>query len=402
MVFEPVLRFAVTSDVHCKEDSDTECVRFENGMKMALDYSSSQSYKKLDAVYVVGDFANHGEEGEMVLFKDILDRVLPEDTQRILTMASHEYMNGGEEPAHEKFARIFCQIPDLHNVINGFHFISITTERGCRILDEKQEWLKTQLKIAAADDPHKPIFVFQHPHLSGTVYGSINWGEDDIISILMDYPQVIDFSGHSHAPINDPRSIHQKHFTSFGTGSFSYFELDEFDKENTVPPAAEKCAQFLIVEVDSAFRVRVIPVDVLSGKFFNDGALIDKPWEPDMFIYTDKRYADAEKPVFPDNTEIILSYENGCLRLDFPQAYAGAERSDSYIITVRSEKDGHVICRKSVFSYYYLFDMPETMTCFIPLELDAGDYYIEIVAQGFWNNYSEKLCAYLFVNDEDD
>jgi hypothetical protein len=83
------------------------------------------------------------------------------------------------------------------------------------------------------------------------VYGSINWGEDDIIAILNDYPQVIDFSGHSHAPINDPRSIHQKYITSLNTGSLSYFELDEFDlMYGTVPPDAKQCAQFYIVEVN--------------------------------------------------------------------------------------------------------------------------------------------------------
>ena len=49
----------------------------------------------------------------------------------------------------------------------------------------------------------------------------------EFAEILKNYPQVVDFSGHSHVPINDPRSIHQKHFTALGTGSLSYFELDD-------------------------------------------------------------------------------------------------------------------------------------------------------------------------------
>lgn len=392
MEFKPVLRFAVTSDVHCKADSDTERKRFSKGMRFALSYAASEEYPSLDAVVVVGDFANHGEENEMRLFKGLLDE-LPESTRRILTMASHEYMGeGGEEGAHRKFASIFAQQPDLHSVINGFHFISVTTERGCRILDGKKEWLKAELKKAAEDGPEKPIFVFQHPHLSDTVYGSINWGEDDIISILMDYPQVIDFSGHSHAPVNDPRSIYQKHFTSFGTGSFSYFELDEFDKPDTVPEDAHLCAQYLIVEADAAGRVRVLPVDVLTEKFFNEGAFIEKPWEPDSFVYTDERYKTAKKPEFPVNAKAEVVYENGVLGVSFPQAYAGEERSDCYYMTLRNAS-GRVLYRKGAFSSYYLNDMPDPFTFSFKAELAPGDYTLETVAQGFWKNTSEKMIT---------
>jgi hypothetical protein len=103
----------------------------------------------------------------------------------------------------------------------------------------------------------------------GTVYGSANWGEDELTDILMNYPQIIDFSGHSHAPINDPRSIHQRHFTCLGTGTLSYFELDEFDKYyGTIPPGNDRAAQMLFVEADADMRVRVYPYDLITSNFF--------------------------------------------------------------------------------------------------------------------------------------
>ena len=34
---------------------------------------------------------------------------------------------------------IMKQEPDNHIVINGFHFISVTTTRGCKFSDEKRE-----------------------------------------------------------------------------------------------------------------------------------------------------------------------------------------------------------------------------------------------------------------------
>lgn len=398
MDFSPILRFAVVSDIHYKAGQMTEVERFERGMDFLYSYASSCEYKAVDALYVVGDFANRGEEPEMLQFKASLEKVIDRNTVVNLSMASHEFMSAGEEGAHEKFARIFGQTPDTHRVINGFHFISLTTERGCRILEEKQSWLSAEMKKAAEEDFRKPIFVFQHPHLSDTVYGSINWGEDDIISILADYPQTVDFSGHSHAPINDPRSVHQRHFSCFGTGSFSYFELDEFDKiYGTVPPDANLCGQFLIVEVDAENRVRVIPVDALTCHFFNDGALIGVPSDPDTFTYTDRRYKEAGTPVFPDSAVVGARYADGKLFVSFPQAKDGEERVDGYVITVRENGSGRILARKAFFSSYYLYDMPQEMKAEFSIDLPAGEYILEVVANGFWKNDSEKLIKELTI-----
>ena len=94
------------------------------------------------------------------------------------------------------------------------------------------DWAKEELKKAAEDDPTKPIFVQQHYHITNTVYGSDLWGTDVFTSILNKYPQVIDFSGHSHYPINDPRSIWQGRFTALGCGTLAYFELEFLQETN--------------------------------------------------------------------------------------------------------------------------------------------------------------------------
>ena len=387
-----VLRFIACSDLHFKEDVDTEPARFKSGMEMAYDYAAKQDYNKIDALYVVGDFANRGSEGEMRLFKRYADEFVHPETQMVVTMASHEYFSPDkEEGAHKRLHEIFHQEPDLHKVINGFHFISVTTERGCRIFDKKKAWIRDQLKLAAADEAKRPIFFFQHPHLTDTVYGSIGWGEDDIIPILMDYPQIIDFSGHSHAPINDPRSIHQKYFTSVGCGSLSYFELDEFDYlDGTVPLDKEYCAQFLIVEVHDDHSVTIKPFDILSGRFFNDGYFVETPWEPKSFIYTEERYKTACKPEFAANTLFDIFYSDQKLHLVFDQALSIPERPDCYTVIIRSTSDGHVVKQATVPSSYYIFDMPAKKS--IDLDFDEkGAFTAELYAKGFWKNVSDPL-----------
>ncbi|MCR5781954.1 MAG: metallophosphoesterase [Clostridia bacterium] len=386
--FKPILRFLIMSDVHIHENKDCrELVRLDKGMKDAYAYADSQEYKPLDAIFVVGDFANSGKETEMLNFKEVFDANIRPETYYYFTVASHEYGSGIEE-THERMRRIFKMEPDLHKVIKGYHFIMVTPDHGCRFEQPQKAYAAAELKKAFDDDADKPIFFFQHPHVTGTVTGSVYWGEDDLTPILMNFPQVIDFSGHSHAPVNDPRSIHQRHFTCLGTGSLSYFELDEFDKYYyTFPEDKEKQAQFLIAEVDADNRVLIRAFDILTGKFFPCDRLIEPPFEPENFRYTDERYNTTVRPYFEDNAGISTVKTAEGLLVTFDQAKIDEDMIDDYKLTIRRASDNKIVRQICAWSHYYLMEMPDTVT--IPVfGLDAGRYTAEVQAQGFWNNKS--------------
>lgn len=387
--FEPVLRFVASSDIHYNREDPSRLRNYERGIDLAYKYAASQPYNKLDALYVVGDFADNGSDDQFEDFRKTLDTCVKPETKWMLTMASHEYFRDGGEPvAIERLKQIMGLNPDNHIVINGFHFISVTTTRGCKFSDEKREWIKKELDIAAKDDPFKPIFFFQHPHIQGTVYGNVYWGEDEITDILMNYPQIIDFSGHSHAPVNDPRSIHQQHFTCVGTGSFKYFELDEFDKVyGTVPPNEKNAAQYIVVEADAKGRVLIKPYDVITERFFGYEWLIETPWEPDSFKYTDARYLTDVKPYFADDAELEFAVEDDSVNVKFDQAKIDEDRVNDYKVTIRRKADRAIVKQVCFWSRYYLNDMPETIEQKIT-ELEKGDYVAEVTARGFWNNKS--------------
>ncbi len=387
-----VLRFIACSDLHFKEDVTTEHERFQKGMECAYAYAATQAYQKIDAVYFVGDFVNSGSEGEMRVFKKYMDSCVRPETQKVLMLASHEFFSPDKEAgALSRLRNMFRQEPDQHRVIGGYHFISVSTEKGCRIGEEKKEWIARELQAAAKEDPFKPIFFFQHPHITNTVYGSICWGEDDIIPILMNYPQIIDFSGHSHAPINDPRSIHQRYFTCVGTGSLSYFELDEFDfLHGTIPDDKAYCAQFHIVEVLEDHTVVIKPFDILSGRFFNDGYVVEKCWEPQSFIYTDARYVTAKRPVFAADTPVSVRKEGEGLHIEFGQALSDEERPDSYTVVIKSRSDGHTVKQFCVPSSYYLYEMPEKISVKLPFD-ETGRFTAYIKANSFWRTSSDPI-----------
>ena len=393
--FQPCLRFMVVSDIHIQDEHSVERERFEKAIRDAYSIArSNKYYQKLDALCMVGDFATRGTPTQFKAARDIVDaNVDLNETQVIASIASHEFMHDGVEAGYKNFQEIFGGTPDTHAVINGFHFVSITPSQGCNYHDDKKEWMAKELKAAAEDGRKKPIFVFQHPHNSGTVYGSILWGEDDLIPIYMHYPQIIHFSGHSHAPINDPRSIHQQHFTSLGTGTLSYFELDEFDKiYSTIPTNKEKAAQMLIVEVDEQNRVRVYPYDVLSGNFFPYVWEIDTPSDPTTFKYTGERYKTTAAPYFNDgDVPMISDVTDTSFRVDFKQANPAEcdKYVNSYDIIVKNAEND-IIRQYSIWSEYYFYDMPETLGVDVNDLTADSDYTVEIRANSFWMTSSKE------------
>ncbi len=388
--FNPVLRFLVVSDVHYEDERTVERERMEKALETAYRLAEGQDYNKLDAVYVVGDFANSGSPAQMKAFKDTIDNYIKPETVWNVSLASHEFGFDGEEGAVKRLKDIFELEPNTHRVINGFHFISVGCTRGCHFDEPQRAFALSALKRARKDSPKKPIFFFQHPHISGTVYGSVNWGEDELNDILCNFPQIIDFSGHSHAPINDPRSIHQRHFTCLGTGTLSYFENDEFDKYyTTLVPGKEKAAQMLIVESDAQNRVRVYPYDLITDNFFPFVWRIDEPSNPQSFIYTDERYKSTIAPYFDENAVVeVQKLTENSVRVKFPQAKIKKEYVNDYNIYVKDEL-GNIVANKNIWSEYYFYNMPEFLTVDFE-ELEKGNYHIEIFANSFWAVKSKK------------
>lgn len=396
--FIPKLRFMVVSDLHYQDEHTVQRDYFEKAVGLAYEYAKKSSdHQLLDALFVVGDLANTGTEIQMQAFNESLKKTVRPETDVTLAIARHEFICEGEAAAYEKFRRIFQMEPDVHKKINDFHFISLCTTGSDRFDDAKKAFAHDALQIAVKDDPKKPIFFFQHPHIQDTVYGSMAWSNDDLMPLLMNYPQVVNFSGHSHAPNNDPRSIHQKHFTTVGTGTMFYFEGDEYDKiYGPVPPNKnrqlsneEGSAQMLIVEVDALGRVKIMPYDVITEQFYPLSWVIEKAWDPSTFIYTDARYRNPEKPYFNpsaaiDITEILAD----AVTFTFDQATIDKEYVNSYDMTITRVVDDVIVRKVSIWSEYYYMDMPETLTQKIDQLESATEYLLTISANSFWKTAS--------------
>ena len=404
--FNPIFRMIVCSDIHFGESTlhpenyayrGQEYDRFEQAIRYAYAYADGCEYQTVDAFCAVGDFITTGQEFEMVDFKASLDRVIRKETDITLTMASHEYFHDGVENANERLARIFGQEPMRHTKIKGFHIIGLSTDDRCQTGVEKQEWLRRELAAAHADDPKKPIFFMFHPQFQNTVYGSaVLWRTANITRITMNHPQVISFSGHSHAPLHDPRTVHQKHFTAFGTGAIIGLSLCNADRMPIVQTPTLGQSQLQIVEADADGRVRVLPMDGTNGKFLREGWVVEKPYDPDSFIYTDARYDAAQKPTFPEDAKLTASYADGKLTVSVTQASDGDERVPGYHFAVKGS-DGMIWRQFGICSGYYLCDMPPVAEYTVDLEAPAGEYTVVCRAYSFFDKISDPIVTKITV-----
>lgn len=356
--FTPVVRFAVCSDVHLNGEPDqAAAIRMGELFDDSYAYAeSSGTYKSLDAVLVVGDFATNGKAEEYQLFNEIVDAHKKDNTQILTVLGNHEfieYRDVDASVAYDVYKEYIYPEVDRHDVIGGYHFIGVSYNPDGKKFTKKLSWLKEQLDIAKADDPTKPIFVYQHPHPFGTVYGSVNWGQPELRTVLDAYPQIVDFSGHSHYCSADPRSIWQGAFTAINTGSLSAYmsNLNYVDGDEDAPGES---GGFWMVEADADGNVRLQLYDIVNHMFFPeiDYFLTDLSKVTDRPYNWDNRIRFDTAPTFPEDAAISISRDNlGNAVLSFPDA-AGYYEAENYKISIQKEGKLRAVWDDTVVSDY--------------------------------------------------
>lgn len=366
--FDTVLRFIVTSDNHVSTPTSTTAQRLKKLFASSYRYADAQPYNKIDAFVAVGDLTNNGNAGECHSWMNVVKSSIREETQILTVAGNHEYYGTGTADGYLK--AIDSEL-NKHLVINGYHFIGISTVKEGDY-SASLDWLKGELASANADDASKAIFTFQHHHIFNTVYTSTSWSavqSAELDKIYSVYPQVINFSGHSHAPINNPASVYQEDYTLFGTGTLYYFEMAPGMTYGTIPPNSDQAAQFHIVEVSSDNRVRVLPYNLLTDDFFKtpDGSkqliyTIDDVTDKSKWLYTAERKLKTNAPEFASDATVTVGKATyNTLDITIPQA-TDDDCVYSYKIRVTPSADSGKTLEFNYYSEYYFEPMPETLT----------------------------------------
>lgn len=404
--FAPVFRFAVASDVHIKEDDPANAERFAKLFETAYRYSDAHpTYTSLDAVLLAGDNCNTGSDGEYAILNRVVRNNLREGTQFVPIMGNHEYRDGGPEG----YERNMDTPLDLHVTVKGFHIIGISPAKGGGAPQtiRQAQWMYRELRKAQADDPQKPIFTMQHGHIWNTVYVSRSWfthASVPLHTVYSQFPQVINFSGHSHGPVNHPLSIWQNSYTQVGTGTMNYFEMEDDIGEETVPDGASRAAQYTIVEVDAQNRVRLMPFDILTEDFIKTPATtddpdkplirqIDKPSDPSSFVYTSARRKTAGTPWFAEGAAVTVETAADRATVTFDRAEDN-ECVYAYAVEVR-EKDNpqKLAAARNVYGEYYFEPTPAKQNCTIEGLKPGKEYVVSVTPMNVWLQKGESIRA---------
>ena len=303
--FEPVLRFVVGSDVHVVSQGDAKDVKLQKMLAQSYDIAvnSGNHYENLDAVVLVGDIGDNGRDAEWRAVKNTLDNGLDYDeTKAIVTMGNHEFYED-KTTAVDRFEDVFgAGTAEAHYVINGYHFIIVAPDADSRngfdYNADTAAWVEQQLKIAQADTgKDKPIFVFQHIGNQNTVIGTSQYAGEQAATILESvyrkYPQVVNFSGHSHCPLNDEASILQEYYTALGTGTLNYSTRTMVNGEYIDMSNRYSIAQNYVVEVDADSNTRIRMWDINKNDYVGETYLIES-YTPSGFVYTRDRYDESD------------------------------------------------------------------------------------------------------------
>jgi 3',5'-cyclic AMP phosphodiesterase CpdA len=353
-------RFAVISDTHFENNiGEGAAVKVPRALKNLL-----WKHPQPDAIFVVGDITHRGRPEQyaqlLSVFGDSTN--VPKGTAVYFMMGFQHDRSGS---IHQENYLLGTHQP-LHQYINikGYPFITIS--EGGRHPSEYNEsvkaWLSEKLEDAAKNYPDKPIFVFTHIPPLSTCYGSGpgGWGTDMFSEILNKYPQIVIFSGHSHYPIGDPRSIHQGIFTAVNTGSTSDSSVAKgILVKGEEPPFNELVTEGLLVDVLSNGNIEIERWDTYRNEEILPRWLVQAPHDGTKFTYTDNRDG-LPAPVFSPDAKPKVTFEKDSCLVSFAQA-TDNEVVQHYLIEII---DGtKVIASNKVFSLFYLnSQMPGTLS----------------------------------------
>ena len=224
----PRLRFGVVSDTHVT--TPESCAMTEKAFR----YFRSRG---ADAVMVPGDLTDWGVRSGFEYFKATWDKVFAEtDVVPLFCTGNHDYngwyypdmtmemhANGySEDESLDKigfdgeWGRIFNEkfAPIRIRSVKGYSFVSCEYRCPQRLA----EWMVLNRGSLGQG---RPFFYFQHAPIGGTT-GDGPRKADDVFAALKEFPNAIAFTGHTHHPFNDERSIWQGDFTAIAAPSLSY------------------------------------------------------------------------------------------------------------------------------------------------------------------------------------
>ncbi|MCQ2815239.1 MAG: metallophosphoesterase [Bacilli bacterium] len=313
-------------------------------------------------------------------------------------------------------------VPTYYKVINGIPFLNISgiNSNGTistELYTELENWLN---EIKQIDSVKKggPIFVEYHYALSTSMTHGQGQGPDSVTleTLLADTPNAVVFTGDTHYPGINERSINQVNFTTINLGSSSYSRMPQksavvCDGYYNIDGNGSKISDKMLdnVNFDYAYTPTIQVVDVSEDhsftvdKYFTDienpARKVGETWRiPAIkskanFTYTNDRFQNqkASEDLYgakglswetTDEVRFGVDKVNNQMTVLFPDV-SKYHFCEHYKITVNGSKSYDVVsnyykyCETKQDNYYILKDIPV-----------AENYSVKVEAYDFFDNVS--------------
>ncbi len=374
-------RFFVGSDTHIGRNNDAS-----KKLTNALD----AFYKvdpDADGVLLVGDVTNNGADSEYDTLMGVVNASEFGEAGKVeLSMGNHEFNNASN--AVDRFETKTEQ--DSSEVIyynNEGGTVTASASAGDGLVvtviklsannyggdyTDNYDMVKTALETSTSKNVNAPIIVMGHHGIANTAYVTNEWKgnygegtEEDMVALFKQYSQVIHISGHSHATLEDARSIYQDDgYTAIQDGTIgAYFEnesgkVDPDDGDSATRPAdSEIASQALRIDVLEDGTVKIYRMNLTTGEYMYE----DEPWTfkvngEEELPYTANR--TSGQPTFAEGASVSQGEVDGkTIHVQFPAAEpasgANNDMVHEYQITLTPKNGGDAVT-KSVFSDYYM------------------------------------------------
>ncbi|MCQ2770505.1 MAG: hypothetical protein MJ236_01735 [Clostridia bacterium] len=431
-----VFSFGAISDVHIanNNDNDEASQKFLSALKQLKEKAAEQDKDGIDAIFTAGDLIDTRQIVQMQQYKKIYESVFDVTEVPNLYCLGHyhddNWTSAANNPDRNNFITVFGENfylnevePDRvktgnrHSAVTAddgtvYHVIALepiaigpnqdnTAKTGYTIYsNETKTWLDQTLKTITEENPDQYVFILNHAMIYDTVYGSdlgTYWYTEDLTSILSKYPQVVTFSGHLHFPLNDPRSVMQGAFTSFGTGAVRYMAIENGGYQDmagkTTMNDRYEFSQGLLIQLDVNGNLRATRMDFYNKSTIGDPWIISHPTEDNSHLLKYSRSGRSETNTAPEIKSMTIEQAPAKGGISCTLAFTGVDDEFVHDYTIVLYRNGVQRREFKILADFYKHpktsDMKAEWKQLLGVLSTNYEYKVTVIAKDSWGLVSE-------------
>ena len=399
------IRVGLLSDVHINANDTEQTIRFERAL-------NALKLRGVDVVLISGDLQEHtGGVGAvdaiesyaaswLKVFPNNTNDLTGEHVEPVFIYGNHDKTLVTDQYWPESLGEYESS---FIKEINGYYFV------GAHYQQESEA--ARLIEYAKEDSNGYPFFYTQHCTLYDTLYGikEENTGTaKTVLNNLADASNAITFTGHTHTPAANERSIWQStdeadpDFTAVLVPSINYGYVKELGLGDATYPLSQN-GMYMVVNGSDVTITRLSFADPAD----EDGLEIGENWSFDAADANDRPYdydtraAAVSKPEFAESAKITAEYlSQERVIFSFPAATVTApegfsDQIEHYYVELINTATGEVVNSYVMPTGFIFDDQPARFAgpyCvgFVGLSADT-EYQIKVYAREFYQVSSEPL-----------